>query len=202
MSTLAVDSYRKAYALGNTLSAANQAYLYLNIGFAEEASRLLDEAQQQDDPHPNVAAAIAAVSRKREQDEETEKSVMKRAREQRAFLSAYAERYFAPSTVSTSSFDGEWQSDEGYRISISQQGETIEASWTSNKKTYTFKGKAYKDTGKISAIRGRDPDVVSWVLSDTIADSAYAYLSIDNRSLTIMGIKGTDVTFMRLNRID
>lgn len=201
MPTLAVDSYRKAYALGNTLSAANLAYLYLNSGFAEDASRLLDEAQQRDDPHPNVAAAIAAVSRKREQDEETEKSVLKKAQEQRAFLSAYAERYFAPSTDPTS-FDGEWQSDEGYRVSISQQGEIIEASWNSNSKNYTFKGEAYRDTAKISAIRGRDPGAGTWALSDTIANSAYAYLSLDDRSLTIMGIKGNDVIFMRLNRID
>jgi tetratricopeptide (TPR) repeat protein len=201
MRTLAVDSYRKAYALVNTLAAANQAYLYLNAGFAEDASRLLEEAQQQDDPHPNVAAAIAAVSQKREQDEETEKSVLKKAREQRAFLSAYAERYFAPSTIPTS-FDGEWQSDEGFKVSISQQSETIETSWNSNSKIYTFKGDTHRGTAKISEIKGRDPDAGIWALSDTIANSGYAYLSADDRALTIMGLKGNDVIFMRLNRID
>lgn len=201
MRTLAVDSYRKAYALGHTLSAANLGYLYVKSGFTDDAFCLLDEARHQDNPHPNVAAAIASISATREQDEATEKSILKSAREQRAFLSAYAECYFSPST-SPANFAGEWQSDEGYKISISQHGHTVEATWSSNKKNYTFKGQVHRGTAKIATISGRNPDGSIWASTDTIADSGYAYLSLDVRSLAIMGLKGNDPIFMRLNRMN
>lgn len=201
MHTLAVDSYRKAYALGNTLSAANLAYLYLEPGFAEDASDLLDAAQRHDGPHPNVAAAIAAVSRTRERDEESQTSVLKGAREQRVFLSAYAEQYFTPRTASAN-FEGIWQSDEGYQVSISWQNEEVQASWNTKNKNYTFTGKAHRGTAKISTIRGKNPDAASWALPDDIAENGYAYLSTDHRSITIMGLKEKDVIFIRLNRID
>ncbi len=201
MHTLAVDSYRKAYALGNTLSAANLAYLYLEHGFAEDASGLLDDAQRHDSPHPNVAAAIAAVSQTRERDEASQISVLKRGREQRVFLSAYAEQYFTPRTA-TAIFEGNWQSDEGYKVLITQQNEDVQASWNTKNRNYRFTGKVRRGTAKLSGIRGTVPDASSWTLPDEIAKNGYAYLSTDRRSITIMGVKEEDVIFMRLDKID
>jgi tetratricopeptide (TPR) repeat protein len=169
MPTRAVESYRAAYALGNTLAAANLAYLYIGAGFTDDASRLLDEAKQMDDPHPNVAAAIARVSSAKESDEEKQKATTKTAREQRMFMSAYAQRYFLP-TTDTAGFVREWQSDEGHRVSIAQEDDTIKASWTAKKKTYSFTAKVHGATAILSEIRGRDVDTTIWLYPETVAD--------------------------------
>lgn len=197
----AVDSYQAAYALGNTLSAANLAHLYLRAGFVEDASELLDEAMQMENPHPNVAGAIARISTNKEADDLIEKDTLKSAREQRVFFLAFAEQRFA-SSGEDGEFVGEWQSDEGYRVSITREEGKTKAAWTAGKKNYSFTASVDGSTAKLSEIRARDAELKIWTYGELVADSGYAYLSDDSRTLTIMRLKSGEPSFTRLNRID
>lgn len=197
MSIKAAESYKKAYGLGYTLAAANLAYLYLNAGFAEEARRLLEEASKMDDPHPNVARAIASISERREREEETEESLLKSARDQQLFLSAYAQACFSPDGP-PGSFAGEWWSEDGHAVIISHQEDALVGTWTANNRVHALKAENQGWTAKITSIRWRSE--ANEYLSGTIADKGYAYLSPDGQLMYIMGIEGAKVTYMKLSR--
>ena len=129
MPLLSVSFYRKAEEENNTLAMANLAYRLLNSGFKQEASDILDKAKRQEDAHPNVARAIAALSEKEEQESEAEKSILTSAAEQQKFFRSFAEAYFAE-TVKPAVFNGAWKFPDGIEVKITADDTGfLQAAW-------------------------------------------------------------------------
>jgi tetratricopeptide (TPR) repeat protein len=71
MHSLAVDAYRKAEELGETLAMSNLALKLMAAGFLKEATEICDRAIQIKDYHKNVGDTIYRI--KKAQEEEAEK---------------------------------------------------------------------------------------------------------------------------------
>ena len=197
MPTKAVEAYQKSYELGETLAASNLAYQYMNAGFLGDAAKILDEARTKPDVDPNVGRATAALDARKTRDEEREETETKKAREQRVFFSGYADALFTP-TPAALPFNGAWLSDEGYIANIVQDGSDISGSWVSGKKLYKFKGTASKGTAAIEEISGRDPDIAYYYgMDEKILSKGDAFVSLDGRTLTIMGVLSGNMKFLK-----
>jgi tetratricopeptide (TPR) repeat protein len=83
---MAVDRYRTAFGLGNSLSAANLGFLYLDSGMATEAKALINEAMKPDDHVLAVETCLADIGQRRENEREKETEILKEAAETRGFF--------------------------------------------------------------------------------------------------------------------
>jgi tetratricopeptide (TPR) repeat protein len=141
MKIRAVDSFKKATTLDNTLAAANLAERYLGSGFADDALQILNKAQQQPNLHSKVGIVFISLTQAKEKEAEMEEAVINKAREQQKFMLAFADAYFLES-LEQPDFAGTWHISDGTVVSITQIKDFIEATWT---KTYN-----YKFSGKVN----------------------------------------------------
>jgi tetratricopeptide (TPR) repeat protein len=82
----AVDHYKASFALGETLSASNLGFMYLDCGMAEEAKLLIEKAMAFDNHDSRVEKCLAEIIGRREQESETEANLLKQAGDNRSFL--------------------------------------------------------------------------------------------------------------------
>ncbi len=128
MHILSVSSYDKAAELGETLAMANLAYKYMNAGFLGHASAILSKAMSKEDVHPNVGSALAALSKKQEDEKSQEQGFLESAREQRRFNSEFAQAYFVAS-AGGSQFAGDWKVNEKRHLTVTVSGSRMTATW-------------------------------------------------------------------------
>jgi hypothetical protein len=62
--------YKEASDEGNSLARANLGKKYLDVGFEDEAKKVLESAAAQPDPHPNVSSHLALIPKRNETEEE------------------------------------------------------------------------------------------------------------------------------------
>jgi tetratricopeptide (TPR) repeat protein len=82
----AVERYRAAFEMGETLSAANLGYTYLECGMAQEAKALIEAAIAVKDHVPRVEKCLAEITQRREHEAEKETEVLKQAAERRSLF--------------------------------------------------------------------------------------------------------------------
>lgn len=181
----AVSFYRQARSLGNTLSAANLAYRFMNAGFSDEASSILSEAQKSDNVHANVASAMAAISKKADSEASDGKRVLELARERQRFIVSFANAYFRSSDGSA--FKGVWTDKSGIEITIEQVAQQISATWVDSYITYTLTGEACNLGAKI-ILKGK----TSTGLLDT-EQRGLIYISADRDEIMCMLYKAQKV---------
>ena len=92
----AVEHYRRAIALGETLSAANLGSMYLDCGLADEATSLMKEAMKQENYDDFLDRRLAEVAQRRAGERDAETTVLKEANEKRAFLMETGDAMKAP----------------------------------------------------------------------------------------------------------
>jgi len=83
---LAFSMYKRAFELGDTLSASNIGYQYLGAGAKEEAVAILKQAQLKKGCVSDVDRCLAAVSERSDLEEKEESDKLEVARKQGAFL--------------------------------------------------------------------------------------------------------------------
>ena len=84
LESLAVDYYKRAEDLGNTLAAANLAQKLIGAGFLQEARTHLEPKVGLPDMHRDVLEALGALARRQAQDETKSKDILKAAQKTRA----------------------------------------------------------------------------------------------------------------------
>ncbi len=82
----AVTRYKESVTLGETLSAANLGFMYLNAGMAEEAKTLVDRAMQIKDHDPQVEKCLNTILEKSAEEKERETKLLEAATGNRGFL--------------------------------------------------------------------------------------------------------------------
>ncbi len=189
-----VNSYKKASEKGNTLAAANLAYQYLNAGFADEAKGVLNAARVEEDVHPNVGSALAAVSQKEEAESKIEAETLNAAHGQRRFLLAFAETYFTRPSVDPQ-FEGGWHFPDGVEVEITQSSDRLEMKWKRNDKEHVMSARAHNRGALIIEYSRRDT-----YLPSSLGDKGYAYLSEDNQHMQLMVLKDGKHSLLKLER--
>jgi tetratricopeptide (TPR) repeat protein len=82
----AVSHYKLAFKMGNTHSAANLGYMYLDCGMADEATALIGEAMKAPEHNPRVEKCLAETIERREAEQGKQDELLKIADRQRGFL--------------------------------------------------------------------------------------------------------------------
>ncbi|MBZ5672277.1 MAG: tetratricopeptide repeat protein [Acidobacteriia bacterium] len=101
-----VSRYKDALALGETLSASNLGYLYLNAGMVDEAVKTLQEAQNKKGCDPQVTRCLATVYERQKKETEEELSKLGTAKEQQAFLVSFGRPFLSDDSPP---LEGKWE---------------------------------------------------------------------------------------------
>ena len=105
MPITAVERYRTAFGLGESLSAANVGYMFLDCGMAEEASVLVNQAMKIENHDPAVEKCLAEIVQRRENEDAKETETLKQATDRRAFFIDMGRALSAPMPP----IDGRWK---------------------------------------------------------------------------------------------
>ncbi len=81
-----VSHYRKSVALGETLSAANLGFMYLDAGMAGEAKALVEGAMSSEEHDARVEACLAEISERTRNEEAEESDLLKTAVDEKDFF--------------------------------------------------------------------------------------------------------------------
>ena len=135
----AADFYKKSKDNGNTLSAANLAYLYLDKGLYKEAESILQEAQKIEGHHENVDSAMVRLRALRAEEAEKMENLVKISRDQQTFFRQYANLRLTP-TKNELNIAGTWYDEDGLEIQLIQSTLKIEATWGNAPKRKRIKG--------------------------------------------------------------
>jgi Flp pilus assembly protein TadD len=202
MPIYSISQYKKSSELKNTLASANLAYHLINIGFAEEASKILNEAKEQENFHSNVASAIAELAKKEEEELKKNEEIRKLAIEHQQFFRNYAERYF---NTAKFEFDlsGLWAYGDDRQATISQNGNEIETFLDIAYQTYKFTGTINNLTISIGRYK-KEKKFLSDEFTYNFDKGGRAYISNEGNQVDIL-ISGDDSPndaspLIRLNR--
>jgi hypothetical protein len=196
----AVKFYKKSADLNNTLAMANLAYLYLDAGLTEEASKILDKAKEQPEFHPNVGRALSALIERGEAESKKEEEHLKSAREQQRFFLSFAEAYFIK-MPDPPSFVGKWKFPDGIEVMITQNEKEIEAKWVRDNLNYKFTGHIKNRGSRITNYKEAPiRSLLSQIMSHDEYGRGFAYLSQDGQQLFMMNLKGNEYSFETLKR--
>ncbi len=128
LSAKSVDQYCKARDKGETLSAANLAYRYLDKGLLEDAEKILREAQSKENYHGNVDQALIKLRDIRGSENKKLKRIERWAKTYNRFLRAYAEALIIPRDKAHR-FEGSWTAENNEAILIEQEGSKFQFEW-------------------------------------------------------------------------
>ncbi|MGD1905996.1 MAG: tetratricopeptide repeat protein [Leptolyngbyaceae cyanobacterium] len=160
---LAVNSFKKAYDLDNTLAASNLARRYIDSGFFDEAKEILEKVKQKGEVHKNVYSASSRIISEREEEAVKKDKFLKAGRKQQSFFRKYIESYFSAETSLASKLSGAWRlkwKNTQRQIEIKVDGEKIMAEWQAHNKDYEFSGNISGNTFQMnlkSVISEDDP---------------------------------------------
>jgi lipopolysaccharide biosynthesis regulator YciM len=102
---LAAENYKKSFELGETLSAANLGFEYLDAGMAAEAKLLIQRALAMEPHDARVDTCLAAITERSKDEERKESELLEVATSERKFFSNMG----AGLQATTISVDGRWR---------------------------------------------------------------------------------------------
>jgi hypothetical protein len=105
-----VDHYRNAFALGETLSASNLGYKFVDAGFQTECETLLREALAKPNCIPEVQQALGTVNRRLQDEGEKLEEHLRNAERRRDFMVRLGEGMITPAPIDV---EGIWELDFG-----------------------------------------------------------------------------------------
>lgn len=81
-----VERYKRCFALGETLSAANLGFMYLNAGMADEARTLVQEAMRAEQHEAKVEECLSDIRQRTVNEETKESDLLKTAGAEKDFF--------------------------------------------------------------------------------------------------------------------
>ena len=128
MEARSVEYYRRAAELGNTLAMANLAQLYLSSGFLKESEDIVRQAMTKDDPHPNVASALADIEKRKKSEADAREKALAIGTQQREFVRSYADARFSRS-LDPEDLTGVWVSERGVAVNFARNSLSLAGGW-------------------------------------------------------------------------
>lgn len=148
-----IESYKKSESLLSTLASSNLAFRLINIGFIEEAKKILNLAKEKEDVHQNVNEALSEIPKRIEKENKIEDDQIKKALSLRKFVLRFVEaKYIKGNSLASSS--GNWKSKDGIDFVIEVSGGNIVAKWKEKiwdyENEFKFQGKIENNSSRIT----------------------------------------------------
>ena len=115
----AAERYKRAFAMGESLSAVNLAYMHLDSGAADQARALIQEAMKMENHVPKVEKCLSDIIQRREDEESKEAELLTTASDNREFLVVMGRGLRSELAVVT----GSWKFPFGEMVLTSSSGE-------------------------------------------------------------------------------
>lgn len=196
-----VEQYEKAQAEGNSLAAANLAYLYIGKGLIGDATRLLRAAQKTENYHENIDRALADLHKMEESENEKISKVRRWIPVFQKFFRRYADARLIP-TANVQQIGGSWSSESTGLISITQDNSTFDAEWKFENSWRRLHGVQYNNGAEIwlySEIT--DPFVSEGEARYGPPQEALGYISNDGSKLVILSFRENEPRMLSLLRV-
>jgi tetratricopeptide (TPR) repeat protein len=193
-----ISSYKKAAKSGNTLAVANLANRYMNVGFAEEANKILSEAMQVEAPHENIGSSFAHLSDIKEKEEKLREETLEVARQRQRYLQAFADAYFSGENENVG-FEGSWEFSDDITIEFEKKDDTITTNWVQKDVEHKLTGYV-KNRGAKATFYKMTKDYFSETKKFTKEADGYFYLSHDGERIEVMRLEDGKHSFITMPR--
>lgn len=164
------SKYKKAADKGETLSMANIAYMYIESGLYDDADAIIKKGRMSENPHKNIGAAMGALAKTIEKEEEKINEYRIRADKFRNEIRKYTYSRYQESGT-TQDFEGVWVTEENDKLIAKCEGSNISAEWSS-----------LAPVGLLRAAQGAKPEVYEHTLSGEFINSS-ATLTITKKKV-------------------
>lgn len=168
----AVENYKMSSNYNNTLAMANQGYLLLDAGFTDEAECIAKKALELDDPHQNVHSLIAAISEKKQEQNNEWDKLREKSLDRQKIIRKYTEQYYIGNP---DSLKGNWLVSNTYSTNITIEKDIIKATW--NEPARALGGSSYE-----AELKGK--------VSGSTFEGKYTRMKSDNSPNTLLGLSG------------
>lgn len=202
----AVDNYKKSANYNNTLAMANQGYLLLEAGFADEAENIAKQALKFDTPHLNVHSLIAAINEKKQEQNEEWSKLSEKSLTRQKMIRKYTEQYYLGNP---NLLKGDWLVSNSYPTTITIEKDIIKATWVEpvgalSLSSYTaeLKGKVSGSTfeGKYTRKRNESSPNTLLTLVGDLDQLSIGYISDDGNEIKLASPKLKDSFSLYLSR--
>lgn len=116
----AVNAYKKAIELNESLSISNLANLYINAGFLDDAKNLLvkiEELKQKNITiHENIGNTESRLKKAEQSETNKENELFNNVKQQNNFMQEYAEKYCNSFDIDYTKLSGTWKTHNGEHI--------------------------------------------------------------------------------------
>ena len=143
-----VEQYEKAREDGNSLAAANLAYLYIEKGLFGDATRLLREAQGKPDYHENVDRALTDFHKMMDTEGEKLTTIVNWIPTCQKFVRQYADARLNPSQE-IHRFAGTWSSESTEDMIIEQDNDAFHAEWGLSSSKHKIQGVQHNNSAEL-----------------------------------------------------
>jgi len=182
------ELYKKAHEKGETLSASNLAYQYINAGFYEEAKQVLDDAMKSDDIHENVYGTYNKLQEKINEEDEKLKRLKKNGQIQDNFFKEYVNAHFKYLDNFEIKIEGKWKVN-GRLVEVTiDEYESHNIEWEDYSYNYELSGYFDSFASELS-YQEQEKDK-----KDELPDTypAYCYLNETQTELNVLVIKDNE----------
>ena len=200
MQLKSISYYKKSVENDETLAMANISYQYMDNGFEEEASKILNKAKMFENPHPNVAQAISSLAERKEKEDTIWNNTIDIGIRQQEFFWGYANAYFKPHKIE-STFSGSWISSRNQTFIVEHEGVKITGKWEEKNSGEHFSG-TMRNLAATILYKRKSPGLG---ISDGYwgnAVNGFAWFSPQEHKWHIAITSGDDLIFFDLSKKD
>ena len=202
----AIENYKKAADLKNTLAMANQGYLLLGAGFTEEAEEIANKALELEDTHISVHSLIADIGKKKEKQKNEWNKLSEKSLNRQKLIRIYTEQYYLGNSKM---LEGEWLANDLFLTNIEIHNDKLEASWEETASLLSGSTYTAKLSGSISGstfsgqyARKKSGGVQTALLdlAGYTSNNCIGFVSDDGDKLTLIARKMNDDFSLCLSR--
>ena len=208
----AVEYYKKSAIEGNSLAAANLAYLYIDAGFDDDARMLFNEFIDKPDVHMNLVNAQAKLLTDKESQQKKTQLLLEVGKNYSKFFNSYGFLYFEHELLADM-FSDIWTDSNGHKITVKINNNNLEIFWeTMNSKigdndVYSIMGRLHNAAGLVSFDFPITKSPESWEILTNKKPyriikkfDGFCFLDFDNSRIEILYKSDADYTFLEISK--
>jgi hypothetical protein len=205
--TIAIEKYKTASGLNNTLAMANQGYELLNSGYADEAEKLATQALNFDNPHKNVFSLVTAINEKREKENKDWIELIDKSLERQKIIRKYTEQFYLGNSKS---LEGDWFVMNNWSTTIVIVSGVMKATWVESAGLLSGVSSTSELVGKVSGstfegkfTRKKNDSTQESLLTglrENTNQSCIGYISEDGNQIIITSSKLEDDFSLNLSK--